>query len=174
MAGSIGRRAVVADDGDERVQGRTLRDRGQSFVELLVAIVLLGTAVIAVLAGVRATIIGSTTEHDHSRAQVWLQSAMETLDRTPRVGCDPIDGVPTDPKGTYQAAIRAAATPVEGWTPNPQLSVLSVTYWDGTTYVSDACSDDAGFLLQLVKIQVTSPDGDIVEDVEVVKDATVS
>lgn len=153
---------------------RPRRDRGLSYIEVLVAIVLLGIATVGTLAAVRVTVIGSRLERDHSRAQVWLQSAIETLDRTPRVGCDPVSGVPTDPRGDYEAAIQAGAPAIPDWAANPQLRVTSVSFWDGTTYQTLTCSDDAGFLLQLVRIVVTNPDGEIVEDVEVIKDNSVA
>src|SRR5262245_42570993 len=124
-------------------------DSGVTFIELLVAIVLIGTAVVGMAAAVRATVIGSRLERDHSRAQVWLQSSMETLDALPRVGCDPVGTPPVTPdvRGSYENSIRAVASAIPGWNANVQLSVASVSYWNGTTYQS-TCADDAGFLLQ--------------------------
>jgi type II secretory pathway pseudopilin PulG len=162
-------RTIQADALPPR--GPTRRDAGVSFIELLVAIVLVGMAVVGTLAAVRATVIGSRLERDHSRAQAWLQSAMEELQSAERVGCDPVGDPPSVPdvRGLYEETIQVEALGPDGWDPQTQLSITSVQYWDGSTYQSQ-CFDDAGFRLQLVTIQVTSPDGEVLEDVAVVKD----
>ena len=66
------------------------RDRGASYIELLVAIVLLGTVVVGVLAAVRATVIGTRVERDHSKAQQWLQSAVGVIEAQDFASCDPL------------------------------------------------------------------------------------
>jgi len=153
-------------------------DEGLSFIELLVAIVLLGTAVIGVLTASRATILGSQIERDHSKAQQWLQSAASVLESTDRFPCDLIN----DPGGVgiqtnYQNTISAGATVPSGWESTPAgVTVLLPKVWNGETFVpySDQlaggqCFDTSQLLQQLVTIQVSGPDGRILESVEVVK-----
>ena len=70
----------------------TSRDRGVTFVELLVSIVLLGTVGIAVLTTLRVTITGTQLQRDHSRALQWLESAAAVVQGTNRESCilDPV------------------------------------------------------------------------------------
>ena len=112
------------------------RDGGATFVELLVAIVLLGTTVVGVLAAVRTTVTASKTDVDHARAFEWLQAASDAVYKAPRRACakttlpvasanQPSDW--TSNKGSasvnspgtvwtdYQAAVNAVPPPV-GWT----------------------------------------------------------
>jgi hypothetical protein len=151
------------------------RDEGATFIELLVAIVLLGTVVVATLAGVRATVIGTTLDRDHSNAHAWLQSATDLLYGHTRHDC----GHPTDSpaqktttKGLIIADYQAVAQGVpnaEGWPPS-NITVTDVLYWDGDVYQA-TCYDDFAINLQLIKLQVRDTAGRIVEDVEVVKGA---
>ncbi len=60
------------------------RDRGTTFVEILVSIVLLGTAVGGTLTALRTTIVSSERRRRSvTKASVWLRAAEEALHRTP-------------------------------------------------------------------------------------------
>lgn len=158
------------------------RDTGMSLVEVLVAVVLLGSVVSVTLSALASTFVAGRTERDHSRAFQWLQSATGVLQSAPRVGCelDPEDGAYSSGeekvRTVYQDAIRNNVVNPPGWA-SVQLTIVEpVQIWDGTRYWDPAaaptsCYDDAGFKLQLITIQVTSPDGRIIRSVEVVKDA---
>lgn len=165
---------------DEAPALRPRRDRGMSFVEVLVAIVLLGTAVVATLTAMRATVIGTRLERDHSRAQQWLESAVGALQATDRLDCDVILAGYTSGeasvRGEYQEQIRLLVQNPPGWADSQITVVQPVKVWDGTRYwdpydlsAPANCFDDDGYELQLVTMQVTSPDGDIIESVQVVK-----
>jgi hypothetical protein len=164
-------------------RGRPDRDSGLSLVEILVAVVLLGTAVLATLTALRGTIIGTETERDHAKAYQWLQSAVGVLKASDRVGCDlgPADvGYTTGEEKvrlTYQQTIRDGVVNPVGWADYQLRIVGPVEVWDGTQYWDPAvapqpCYDDAGFKLQLIKIEVTSPSGKIIEDLQLVKDGS--
>ena len=145
------------------------RDRGTSFIELLVAIVLLGTVVIAVLTAVRVTVIATTTEREHSRAEQWLESAAEELEITPFGNCNVSLGVAASAAAahaSYEAAVEGAPVPA-GWDPS-QISVATEIYvWDGSSWVlyatAGSCLDDLGLTLQRVSLTVENPDGKIIE-----------
>lgn len=156
-------------------------DRGVTFIEVLVAIVLLGTAGVGVLAALRVSIDATRLERDHSRAFQWLQSANGVLQAAPRVSCGytlPDDAAYATGEEKvrlqYQSLIRSTVVNPPGWA-DSQLTVRPpVKVWDGTRYWDPAaapqtCYDSDGFLLQLVTLQVTSPDGDIIESIQVVK-----
>jgi Tfp pilus assembly protein PilV len=116
--------------------GSPRRDRGVTFIELLVAIVLLGTTVVAVLAAVRATVTASNIDTDHAKAYAWLQAASDAVYNVDRRPCAitalPIDDADqanewTGNKGSpsvnapgtvwtdYKAAVNAVPHPA-GWT----------------------------------------------------------
>jgi hypothetical protein len=139
----------------------------------------MGTAVLAVVGAVRTSIIGSRLERDHARAHQWLQSAIGVMQAAPRVSCDDLGSYATGEENvrmSYQTIIRS--NPVlnpPGWLDQQLRIVPPVKVWNGDEYLDPAtapkpCYDVDGFKLQLVTIQVESPDGDIIETVEVVKD----
>ena len=160
---------------------RSCHDAGLSFIEVLVAIVLLGMAVIGILTAVRATVIGSRVERDHARAQSWLQSAIGVLQEIDRLDCDVVlPGYSTGEqtvRGEYQRQVRLLVTSPPGWAGSQLAIVAPVKVWDGTKYwdpndpsAPATCFDNDGFKLQLITMQVSSPDGKIIESVQVVKD----
>ena len=68
----------------------------------------------------------------------------------------------------YQDIIRTTVNP-QGWPATSIEVVAPVLFWDGTSTYQATCYDDAGINLQLIRIQVRDPSGQIVESVEVVK-----
>lgn len=160
------------------------RDRGLTLTEVLVAVVLLGTVVLSVIGAVQASVIGSYTERDHAKAYQWLQSAVGVLQSVDRVGCDlSVDDTYSTGEEkvrlSYQTSIRTTVINPPGWTDSQLTVVTPIQVWDGTRYWNPAdaltatgkdCFDSDGFELQLITIQVTSPDGRILETLQVVKD----
>ncbi len=159
-------------------------DRGSSLIEILISVVLLGTVVIATLGATVASVIGTGVGRDHAKAYQWLQSAGGVLQAADRIGCDhdpanePTDAAFTDGEEKvrvgYENSIRdVVVSPIE-WQ-DSQITVLyPVKVWDGNKYWEPAtapkpCFDADGYLLQLITLQVTSPDGDIIETIQVVK-----
>ena len=77
MADGFASRESIRDDGLGAA-----RDRGFTFIELLVAVVLLGTIVVATLAGLRAAIVAGTVDENHSKTYAWLQTASDAIATT--------------------------------------------------------------------------------------------
>lgn len=158
-------------------------DAGSTFIEVLVAIVLLGVLGVAVLTAARTSVIGTRIERDHSRAFQWLQSADGVLQGAPRVSCnfDPVADAPYTSgeqkvRLEYEKLIRDQVVNPPGWADSQITVVAPVLVWDGNRYWDPAdpvapkkCYDSDKFYLQLVKLQVNSPDGVIIETNEVVK-----
>lgn len=144
-------------------------DTGVSLIEILVAVVLLGSVVVAVMAALAATILGSTIDRDHANAHAWLQSATDLLYGTPRVDCGSIAVTNKPAVLANYRAVAATTTNPEGW-PAANIEVYDVQFWNGAIYQSN-CYDDFGINLQLIKVRVRDTDGRIVKDVEVVKGA---
>lgn len=146
-------------------------DAGTTFVEILVAIVLLGTAVVGTLTAVRATIISANIERDHSKAEQWLQSAAGVIDNAEFSECDNPGTDESTILGDYQNAINLAATTPFGFQGFIQLTAIDV--WDGTEFVPFAsqtqCLDDILLRQQLVTIEVQSTNGSITEQLQVLK-----
>ena len=156
-----------------RLDGTPRRlDRGFSLVEILVAVVLLGTAGVAVLGAMGASVRASSTHRDLTNAQVWLQGAADVLQGQLREDCDDVGSAgEAEPRIRliYQGYVRALANP-DGW-PAADITVLQpVLFWDGDQYQS-LCHDNDGINLQLVTIRVTSPNGRIVRTLQAVKGA---
>jgi type II secretory pathway pseudopilin PulG len=63
------------------------RDRGATFIEVLVSIVLLGTVVLALLTALQASTVASTTDAEHARAHALLQEASDAVFSSTRMTC---------------------------------------------------------------------------------------
>lgn len=144
---------------------------GMSFIEVLVSVVLLGTAIVAVLAGMRATIMGSAIERDHARAQQWLQSSSEYLNDVVYDGCTTTNTAALI-TANYQNLLRtnptATATVPQGWSPS-QISIPSAVQFGGPGGVYGSTCFRPDINRQLIRIRVRDLNGDIVETVDVVK-----
>lgn len=149
--------------------GRT--DRGFTLVETLIAVVLLGSTVVATVVALRVTTIGSTIERDHAKAYQWLQSATGVLQAAERVSCDLGEAAV---RAQYQEVVRKDVVNPPDWEDRQLTIVPPVKAWDGSAYLAPGdsakyCHDSDGFKLQLITLQVTSPDGRIIETLQVVK-----
>lgn len=151
-------------------------DLGATFIELLVAVVLMGLGVIAVLTAMRTTVIATTIEREHSKAQEWLQSAVNVVEEEPFGDCVVGNLVVSaeSARVQYETAVRSQTTTPFGWN-GGQIRVLTPEVWSGSarSWVAwtdqTACFDDNQFSQQLVTIEVESPDGKIIETIELVK-----
>lgn len=160
------------------LRARTTTDTGVSIIEILIAVVLLGTVVAATLSALRATIDASALDRDHANAHAWLQTAADMLYARELITCGSMD--PGDPlndialiANEYQQTIQQTDNP-EGWAP-PNITVIGLEWWSididssgvGTEAWGTVC--DAGDTnLQKVELRVTAEDGRIVEEVEVI------
>lgn len=145
------------------------RDRGLSYVEVLVSIVLLGLVVTSLLVTMRTSIDASRLNRDHVNAHAWLQTATDVLYGAPREDCGTIAASNASAVAdVYESIVRSTSNP-EGW-PAANIEVIRpILFWDGESQYQSTCYDDAGINLQLITIQVRGLDGRIVESVQVVK-----
>lgn len=145
---------------------RRQRDSGASLIEVLIAIVLLGTGVVAMLSTLNVTIQASATERDHANAHAWLQTASDVLYGAERRSCTTYTQL--EIQTFYETTIRSGPTNPEGW-PLDHIRVVSpVLFWDGEIY-QNTCYDHLNINLQLIEIEVRNLDNQIVETVQVVK-----
>ncbi len=180
IEGRSSERAVDPDavDADVTTVRRGPKDSGVTLIEILVSIVLIGTAVVATLGALRISIIGGTVHRDHANAHAWLQSASDVLYASEREDCDTTlpDGGRSQIIDVYQPVVDAVANP-ESWA-NSQIEVVGLEFWNASDTDNDGiveyrfgatCQDSINLSLQRVTLEVRSPDGRIIEQVELVK-----
>ena len=142
-------------------------DRGFSIVEVVVAIVLMGTVGIAVMNSVWVGVKASSQARTAAQVETAIVNAVDRIVRAPK-RCD------------YTFYAQAAAQ-AEEWPPS-SASVTHQYYVPGANAMTDgqwltgsastpACAGPAAtdLLVQRVKIRITSPDGRISREIEVVK-----
>lgn len=173
-----GRRVDTRTDAAPVVDVHGRRDSGTTLVEILVSVVLIGTVVVAMLGALRVSILGGTIHRDHANAHAWLQSASDVLYASEKEDCDTSlsDGGRSAIIDKYQPIVDAVANP-EGWT-NSQIQVVGLDFWNATDTDRDGiveyrfgpvCQDSINLALQRVTLEVRSPSGRIIEQVELVK-----
>jgi len=149
-----------------------------TLIEILVAVVLIGTVVVATLGALRISILGGTVHRDHANAHAWLQSASDVLYAREKVDCSS-----TDPDGgraailtQYQPTVDVVPNP-ETWT-NSQIKLIDIQFWNATDTDNDGiveyrfgnvCQATINLSLQRITLEVRSPNGRIIEQVELIK-----
>jgi Tfp pilus assembly protein PilV len=134
-------------------------EAGTTLVEVLITVAILGIAVVSIVGGMGTSIIGADYHRKQAQAHTVLVSAA--------------DSVKSQSANPYQACATAAAyapatgvTLPAGWTA-AAVTVRSVTYWNGSAFTASCPASDTK--LQLVTIQVATPDSRATESVSVVK-----
>ncbi len=149
-----------------------------TLVEIVIAVVLMGSVIGAGLTLLTGTIAGTALDRDHSNAHAWLQTGADMLYAREPENCDPslttaaqIEARRQAIMGAYQTTIRQTDNP-ESW-PEANIEVIDLWYWHyarGTNntpnegWVKDMCTTD----LQRLLLRVRNTDGRIVEEVEVI------
>ena len=153
------------------------RDRGFSLVETVIAIALMGVVVTTVLAGMRATVSASRIDRDHATSFVWLQAASDEIHQGPRESCTSGQSTAI---AAYDALAKSAPRPPAWDGTSASIEVTNVEYL-GRASVDDEfdwspthCFEGAGYVdsplyTQRVTIEVSLPNGDSTETLEMVK-----
>lgn len=124
-------------------------DRGETLVELLLTIVIMGIAVAAIIGGLMTSIQLSDVHRKQASAGAYARDFAEAVAQS------------TAGTGYTACAAAGAASPYKaaavGYTPPSGFtaSVTSVKYWSSTGWVTTPCSDSG---LQQVTVQVQSAD----------------
>ena len=156
-------------------------DRGTTFIELLIAIVLVSVGVLATLVALQATSIATVVDRDHAEAFEWLQAGADRVYNYTRIPC--YDA--TDPVPLYDAEAKLATAPAR-WAAGGTIEVVDVTYigrassadpytWSAAWCLeSDPVTCPGGLYCespqtaQKVTLRVTSPNG-LIKTLETVK-----
>jgi type II secretory pathway pseudopilin PulG len=138
------------------------RDRGATFIEMLISVVLLGTVAVAVLAAMSAAIVAARTNDKVATVQSRLAQAADAISDTQPEQVAYVDCADAPPLPAYQAALDAQFAPAGS------IVVVSVEYWDGDAgSFGSTCRTGFGDRLQRVTLRATADD--VVREVAVVK-----
>jgi type II secretory pathway pseudopilin PulG len=122
---------------------RRLRsETGETLVELIVAVAILGLAAVAILAGMQLSVKASDIQRKEATGGAQVRSFAEAIQ-------DYVDTVGYRPCGSAKNDYQAVAAPPTGYT----ASVESVQSWTGTAW--GTCDDSSG--TQRLDLKVTSP-----------------
>lgn len=123
-----------------------VRDAGETLIELLIAMVVIGLGVTAILGALVVAVDSSSMNRSQARAQATLRSWAESLAAT------------TDDTTSSYHYVNCATTssfPAPSSLPTGYTAtVQSVQYWSGTAW-SSTCGTDQG--IQRVHVTVTAP-----------------
>jgi hypothetical protein len=125
-------------------------DRGATFIEVLVSVVLLGTVGVAVLVATSAAIVGARTSDEVAKSQASIAEAADYLTDTDPENvayraCDSLS--PADLMDAYQADLdtRFSSGVVE---------IVEIRYWDRPSGTfSGTCGSGSGYRLQQIEIR---------------------
>ena len=119
------------------------QDRGSTFVELLVSIVLLGTAIVSILVALRTSTHASAIDLSQAKAYEWVQSVSDQIYDAPRLPC--YSGGSAAAISAYQSAANGAAKP-PGWS-SGSVTVTNVEFL-GRALTTDPFSWSTAFCFE--------------------------
>lgn len=133
-------------------------ERGDTLVEILVAVAILGIAFVGILAGLATAISLSGRQRGQASADIVLVSAADSVKSQTYVSC------PTASAASYSAT--SGVTLPTGWSAS-NLTITAFKSWNGTAWSATCPASDKN--VQLVTITAAAPDGKTTESVDVVK-----
>jgi Tfp pilus assembly protein PilE len=141
-----------------RWAGRVTSERGDTLVEILIAVAILGIAFAGILAGLATAISLSGRQRGQANADIVLVSSADSVKNQAYVSC------PTVSVSSYSAT--SGVTLPAGWAVS-NLTITALKSWNGTAWSTTCPATDKN--VQLVTITASAPDGKSSESVEVVK-----
>jgi len=131
-------------------------DRGESLIELVVAVTIMGIAVVAIVAGLGISVLLSDVHRKQATAGVAVRDYAEAVENAVVAGgyvaCANADG--------HDYAAPAGFTVPSGYAPSVAAGALGqpLVYWNGSGWQATCpASGDTG--LQQLTLQVASSDG---------------
>lgn len=154
-------------------------DGGNSLIEMLIVIVLMGMVVTAVIAGIRVSIQASSIDRDHAAAFAWLQAGSDAIHNGSRVPCTADGQGRIQALADYDALVRAVPPPPI-WNGKGSIAVTDVEYlgragvdedfsWSPSFCFEGGTFADSPLYTQRVTIQVQFPNASSVQTLEMVK-----
>jgi prepilin-type N-terminal cleavage/methylation domain-containing protein len=148
------------------------RDRGYTLIEMLVAIALMGSIVLAIMGGMWAVVRASAQNDERAKVGAVLGAAGDGISNYRYIACPEVDG------GYEEFAQKAAAS--VGW-PLGSVAIVNYQYWNPDTRNWDEnnsiqgadCNPNVGLTtsktLQKLTIRATSPSGSYSAAIDIVK-----
>jgi len=135
----------------------TPKDAGETLIELLMAVVIMGIAIVAVVGGISTSIMMSDIHHKQATAGAYVRDFAEAVE----------NGVATSSKYTTGATAATVygglyAPPISGYT----ASVTAVACWSGSAFGAVEPCTDSG--VQRVSLKVASSDGRASETLDLI------
>jgi len=141
---------------------RARGEQGDTLVEVLITIAILGIAFAGILAGLATAIRMSSIHRGQANADVVLVSSADAVKSQAYVACPSVT--------TSSYSPTSGVTLPSGWSAS-NITITSVQKWNGTSFQASCPATDQG--LELVTIKATSPDnGGSSEQVDVIKRTT--
>jgi type II secretory pathway pseudopilin PulG len=134
---------------------RVSDDRGESLVELLFAIAIMSTAVVAMLAGLATAVVVSDMHRKQASAGAQVRTFAEAVEKAINSSSSAYVDCASD------TAYESVFTAEPGYTRD----VVEVRYWNGSGFTG-VCPPDPG--VQRVTVRVASADGRAVETIDVI------
>lgn len=147
-------------------------DRGYTLVEMLVAIMLMGSIVLAIMGGMWAVVRASSQNDQRAKVGAVLGAAGDGISNYRYIACPEVD------EGYEQFGQKAAAS--VGW-PLESVEIVDYQYWNPETgswdqnnsIQGDDCNPSVGLstskTLQKLTIVATSPGGGYSATIDIVK-----
>jgi type II secretory pathway pseudopilin PulG len=133
-----------------------MRERGESLLELVIAISLMGVAIVAVMSGLTTTVLLSDVQRKEATAGTTVRNYASALQQFVA-------------SGHYVACAGAGTYVVPGFTPpagfTARIAAGSMKYWTGVLWLP-LCLPDRG--LQKLRVVVESTDGRASEYLDIV------
>jgi type II secretory pathway pseudopilin PulG len=136
-------------------------DRGETLIELLVAVVIMGTAVVAIVGGLGTAILMSDIHRKQSIIAEDLNAFAAAIQ----------GAVATSPGYIDCATGSGGARPYPSYTPGPgyQADIPQVRYWNATTSTfTTTCALGSDLGAQLLTLHVWSDDGRVDRSMDIV------
>jgi Tfp pilus assembly protein PilV len=154
-------------------RARSALETGETLVELLVTIVIIGVAVVGIIGGLATAVFSSDAHRKDADSESIVQSYSEFLvsNATSYLACTS-SSVPT--KAQYAAEVPTSLyQPPTGYTVAP----TSVAFWTGTNPAdassaasfSSGCPSNGDLGLQLIQVTASSTDGKDTETLSILK-----
>lgn len=147
-------------------------DRGYTLIEMLIAIVLMGSIVLAIMGGMWAVVRASAQNDERAKVAAVLGAAGDGISNYRYIACPEVN------EGYEEFAQKAAAS--VGW-PLSSVSIVDYQYWnpdteswdDNNSIQGSDCNPNVGLTtsktLQKLTIQATSPGGNYTATIDIVK-----
>jgi len=139
------------------LRGRVADDRGETLLELVISIMILGVCVVAIGSGIALSVLMSDVHRKQSVASEFLHNYAETLRGSTYLTCS--GATPPNYVTTYNTNLPL---PPNGgpWT----LTQKKVQFWDGSQF-QPACASKG---LEQVTLELSSNDQTVDETIDVI------